>query len=95
MTTDGPDGVVGTADDGPVESVVLPGPDQRLGTPDDVTKTLSDFTREIKIVDVPEPGIQDGRNERRPAIDYRHHHLQGRARTTRSYSLTAFISTFA
>ena len=52
MTTDGRDGVVDTADDGPVESVKLPGVDQKLNTADDVTKTLSDFTREIKIVDV-------------------------------------------
>jgi type II secretory pathway pseudopilin PulG len=52
LTTDGPDGVVDTADDGPVESILLPGPDQMLHTSDDVTKTLTDFTREIKITDI-------------------------------------------
>ena len=66
LTTDGPDGVVDTADDGPVESVKLPGVDQKLGTADDVTKTLTDFTREIKI---------DGRLDR-PAIDHRDDYLQ-------------------
>src|SRR6202011_4699378 len=48
----GPDGVVNTADDGRVEAIVLPGPDQQLGTADDVTQTLDGFTREIQIVDL-------------------------------------------
>jgi type II secretory pathway pseudopilin PulG len=84
MTVDGRDGVVDTADDGAVESVTLPGVDQRLGTADDVTKTLSDFTREIKITDVSTDlrsitvtiTFKDGVN-------------------TRSYTLTALISSFA
>ena len=84
MTMDGRDGVVDTADDGAVESVTLPGVDQRLGTADDVTKTLSDFTREIKITDVSTDlrsitvtiTFKDGVN-------------------TRSYTLTALISSFA
>ena len=84
LTVDGRDGVVDTADDGAVESVTLPGVDQRLGTADDVTKTLSDFTREIKITDVSTDlrsitvtiTFKDGVN-------------------TRSYTLTALISSFA
>lgn len=56
----GPDGIVGTADDGActapdtgaacpggVECLVLPGPDGVLGTADDVTQSLSNFTRTI------------------------------------------------
>lgn len=90
MTTDGPDGILGTADDGGVESVKLPGPDQKLGTADDVTQTLNDFTREITIVDVPEPGqaVIDLRSIT-VTITYKS------GPTTRSYSLTALISTFA
>lgn len=52
IKTPGNDGVVGTADDGAVESWVLPGPDQILGTPDDVTQTLTGYTREIQIRDI-------------------------------------------
>jgi prepilin-type N-terminal cleavage/methylation domain-containing protein len=84
LTTDGPDGVVDTADDGPVEFVKLPGIDQRLGTADDVTKTLSDFTREIKIAD-----ISTDLRSITVTITYK----SGTA--TRSYVLTSLISSFA
>ncbi len=84
MTTDGPDGVVDTADDGPVESVTLPGIDQKLGTSDDVTKTLSDFTREIKIAD-----ISTDLRSITVTITYKS------GTSTRSYTLTALISSFA
>ena len=68
LTTDGPDGVIGTADDGPVETVQLPGRDQKLGVGgDDVTVTLNGFTREIVLT-----RRQDG-----PAQDHRHNHVQG------------------
>ena len=86
MTTDGPDGVVGTADDGPVESVVLPGIDQRLGTSDDKTVTLSGYTRQIAITDVP-----DDRDLRSITVTITYKS----GATTRSYTLTALISTFA
>src|SRR3989442_4919080 len=52
LKVDGPDGVVNTADDGAVETTVLPGRDQLLGTADDVTLSLNGFTREIRIVDL-------------------------------------------
>jgi type II secretory pathway pseudopilin PulG len=84
MTTDGPDGVVGTADDGPVESVQLPGPDQQLGTADDVTFTLSDFTRQIAIAD-----LSTDLRSITVTITYRS------GPNMRSYTLTALISTFA
>lgn len=85
LTTDGPDGVVGTADDGPVETVQLPGPDQRLGVGgDDVTVTLTGFTREIVLTDV-----KTDLRKITVTITYK----AGAA--TRSYTLTALISTFA
>ena len=84
LTTDGPDGVIGTADDGPVESVVLPGIDQRLGTADDKTVTLTGFTREIILTDV-----DTDLRKITVTITYK----AGAA--TRSYTLTALISTFA
>ena len=49
----GADGLVNTQDDGAIESSVLPGPDQMLGTLDDTTVTLSGYTREIEVRDVP------------------------------------------
>jgi prepilin-type N-terminal cleavage/methylation domain-containing protein len=86
MTTDGPDGVVGTADDGAVESVVLPGMDQRLGTSDDKTVTLSGYTRQIAIADIP-----NNRDLRSITVTITYKS----GATTRSYTLTALISTFA
>ena len=89
LKTDGPDGVVGTADDGAVESFVLPGPDQLINSPtspsyDDITVTLSNFTREIKITTL--------------SVDLRSITVTIAYKTgtvTRSYVLTAYISTFA
>jgi hypothetical protein len=49
----GADGLVNTSDDGAIETVDLPGRDQMLGTADDEVITLSGYTREIKIRDVP------------------------------------------
>jgi hypothetical protein len=84
IKTPGSDGVVNTADDGAVESVVLPGPDQQLGTLDDVTKTLDGFTRQIAIAD-----LSDDLRSITVTVTY----LAGPQ--TRSYSITAYISTWA
>jgi prepilin-type N-terminal cleavage/methylation domain-containing protein len=84
LTIAGPDGVVNTHDDGPVESVDLPGPDQQLGTFDDVTKILTGFTREIAITDL--------------SVDLRSITVTitySASGQTRTYVLTALISTFA
>ena len=43
------DGLVGTADDGAVETLQLPGPDGQLGNGDDVVRALTNFDRQIKI----------------------------------------------
>jgi type II secretory pathway pseudopilin PulG len=80
----GPDGVVNTHDDTLIESFDLPGPDQQLGNADDVTKTLDGFTREIKIVDLSE----DLRSVT-VTVTYK------AGPQTRSYSITAYISTWA
>jgi prepilin-type N-terminal cleavage/methylation domain-containing protein len=52
MRTVGNDGLVNTADDGAVETLVEPGPDGRLGTADDLTTILSNMTRQVTITDV-------------------------------------------
>jgi len=84
LKVEGPDGVVNTADDGAVETVVLPGHDDKMGTPDDVTQTLDGFTREIKIVDL-SPDLR----EVTVTITYKDGAM------TRTYVLTAYISSFA
>jgi prepilin-type N-terminal cleavage/methylation domain-containing protein len=45
----GNDGIVGTSDDGPIETMVSPGPDGVLGTADDLTRTLDEFQRQVSI----------------------------------------------
>ena len=73
-----------THDDGATESVDLPGPDQILGTSDDVTQTLDTFTREILIAD-----ISDDLRSITVTITYKS------GPQTRTYSITAYISTWA
>ena len=84
LKLEGADGVVNTADDGAIETVTQPGPDQIVGTADDVTQTLNGFTREIRIVDL----SADLRSVT-VIITY------GTGPTLRSYTLTAYISSFA
>ncbi len=80
----GPDGVVDTADDGAVETVAYPGPDQQLGTADDMTAELIGFTREIQIRD-----IEANLRSITVIVTYQ----VGPAK--RTYTLTAYISSFA
>ncbi len=49
LTTPGNDGLVGTADDGNVETMITTGDDGIVGTSDDEIKTLDYFTRQIII----------------------------------------------
>jgi len=82
----GADGIVNTYDDGmePIESIRFPGPDQQLGTNDDVVSTLTDFKREILITD-----LSVDLRSITVTITYK---VNG---ATRSYALTALISNFA
>ena len=52
MKLAGNDGIVNTIDDGAIESFIFPGPDGYVGTPDDKTLTLNDFTRKIRIIEL-------------------------------------------
>jgi prepilin-type N-terminal cleavage/methylation domain-containing protein len=80
----GLDGLVNTADDGAVESGVLPGPDNILGTGDDITAPLSGFTREVEITDLA-PNLR----QIRVIVIYQVGHL------SRQYQLVSYISSFA
>ena len=82
----GTDGILNTNDDAlqPIETIDFPGPDQILGNGDDVIKILTDFTREIAIVDL-SPDLR----QVTATITYQ----VNRRRVV--YSLTVLISSFA
>lgn len=87
LTSTGEDGVVNTADDGDIETVELPGPDQNMATTaDNITVTLTGFKREIQIAPV------DNRQDLRLVtviITYQAGTVQ------RTYTLRALISAWA
>jgi hypothetical protein len=87
----GPDGIIGTADDGAVETMVLPGPDGLLGTADDVQLQLTQFDRQISIVPVL-------RADGSPNPDLRQVTVTVRFRTAgnqlRSYQVAAYVSRY-
>jgi hypothetical protein len=80
----GVDGLVNTSDDGAVEKEILPGPDGRNGTADDLEKPLDAFTRTVEITD-----LAVNLRQIRITIIYRIGHL------TRQYQLLSYISSFA
>ncbi|HUU33187.1 MAG TPA: prepilin-type N-terminal cleavage/methylation domain-containing protein [Vicinamibacterales bacterium] len=84
MTTAGTDGILNTSDDGPVETFVYPGPDGFIGTLDDKTLTLDNFTRKIEIVDLSGFLRQITVTVTYPANGQ-----------TKSYSVTSLISQYA
>ena len=89
LHTPGPDGLLNTADDQlqPIETTTLPGRDQIIGTSDDTTLKLTNYTREIEIRDV-----ANENGELRTivvTITYK------TGTQTREYKLTTYISAFS
>jgi prepilin-type N-terminal cleavage/methylation domain-containing protein len=84
LRAEGADGLVNTADDGAVDTEVLPGPDGLLGTADDIVVTLSAFTRQIMITDI-------AANLRQITVTVTY----TMGRVTRQYQLVTYISSFA
>jgi hypothetical protein len=80
----GADGLVNTADDGAAENIVTPGPDNNIGTSDDISMSLAAFTRQIAIVDTEA-------NLRRITVTIRY----TVGRMNKQYVLVTFISSFA
>jgi prepilin-type N-terminal cleavage/methylation domain-containing protein len=81
------DGLFGTVNDEamPPDYILMPGPSGKLGTADDVQIPLSNFTRTITITNVlNSPNLR----QIQVMVSY------GIANTTRSYTLTTFISAF-
>jgi prepilin-type N-terminal cleavage/methylation domain-containing protein len=87
MTESGADGLVNTADDGSIETMTMPGPDNQMGTGDDPAVTLSNFTREIAMDDIGTNGVILRRIV--VTIRYQVGHL------SRQYQLTSYISPYA
>ena len=84
LTVAGDDGLVNTADDGEVETFMLPGADGELGSADDVPRPLTEYTREIAIT-------EEGPNLRRIRITIRYAAGGGR----REYAIETLLSAFA
>ena len=95
----GADGLVNTADDAAeaIESVTLPGVDQLLNTADDTTITLTGYTREISIRDIPNEPVGCGTGQPDPCtlrsvtvtVTYKD------GRSTRTYQLVTYISNYS
>lgn len=80
----GPDGLVGTPDDGAIETMTFPGRDGLLGTADDEVRSLEGYQREIRIRDL-QPNLR--------SITVTVTFQSGSSR--RTYALTAYISNYA
>lgn len=92
----GLDGLVNTLDDGAIESNLLPGPDQLLGTLDDTTVTLNGYTRTIEVRDVANEPLNCGTTlvpctlrSIKITITFRS------GSVNRTYNLTTYISTYS
>lgn len=103
LLSEGPDGLVNTADDtnfaasGPCAAgprcVVLPGPDGILGTADDVGMSLANFTRQIQINPVLEAdGVTVNPNLKQVVVNVTYT-KSGQA-TRRTYTVNSLISAF-
>jgi type II secretory pathway pseudopilin PulG len=85
----GPDGMVNTADDNPLlpDAIVGPGPDGILGTDDDTKIYLSNFSRQMTIVD----NVFGNPNLKQITVTVTY--TQGRFQ--RTYNLVTYISSFS
>jgi prepilin-type N-terminal cleavage/methylation domain-containing protein len=84
----GSDGLVNTSDDGAIEVSIGPGADNVLGTGDDTQSALTNYKRQIEIVDLLLPNGQVNPNLRllRVTVNYTV------GKNNRTYTLTTYIS---
>jgi prepilin-type N-terminal cleavage/methylation domain-containing protein len=89
LTLAGLDGIVNTLDDvgQPIETIVLPGKDQIFGTADDKTVTLTNYTRQIAIVNMP----NENGNLRSVTVTI----IYQDGSTKRTYTLVSYISSYS
>lgn len=84
MRLAGEDGILNTSDDDDVEEVVMPGPDQVLGTDDDTVTLLREYTREIRITEL-QPDLRE--------VTVTVTHRAGASE--RRYVLTTYVSNYS
>jgi type II secretory pathway pseudopilin PulG len=90
LRTAGDDGLVNTVDDVGVEMALATGPDNVLGTADDILTPLDNYTRQIAITPLVTAGVTNPNlRQLQVTITYR----VGTAR--RTYVLTTFISSIS
>lgn len=81
-----PQGLVGTATDGELEEMILPGPDDTMGTDDDEIRSLERFERQIEILPI------GGTNDLRElTVTVRYTSVQG---SLQVYRVQSYISRF-
>jgi prepilin-type N-terminal cleavage/methylation domain-containing protein len=82
------DGLINTSDDStlPMQAIVIPGPDQILGSADDIRMPLTTFTRQIVITDIAgSPTLR----QVQVIMRYRVGDQQ------RSYTITTYVSSYS
>jgi len=85
------DGLIGTADDGPIEALVLPGPDGVVGTGDDEVRVLSSFERQIQIQPVLYADNSVNPDIRKVVVSIRYNTPLGGQRT---FEVESYVSRF-
>lgn len=83
--------MIGTADDGDVEEIHLPGSDGQLGTGDDLVRPLTNFERQIQFNPVLRPDTSTYPDLREIVITVRYTTSQG---WQRSLELRSHISRY-
>ena len=88
----GADGLVNTADDGGVETMVKPGADGVLSTADDEVITLDGFTREIQIAPLNFDGTMNVNDDLRQVTVIVRYRVES---SWRDYRLITFVSSYS
>lgn len=85
------DGLVGTADDGDVDKMELPGPDGYMGTPDDQIIVLDNYERQITISPIAAGGGGSNPDLRQITIQVRYTTPGGMVRT---FDVSSYVSRY-
>jgi prepilin-type N-terminal cleavage/methylation domain-containing protein len=93
ITSPGPDGLDGTADDVAPSPVMLSGPDGILGTPDDVPFSLTNYQRRIQVLPVNNPDGTVNPNLRQIMVTLRYTAPRFQLRQ-RDYVVGGYISSY-
>ncbi len=91
LKVSGVDGLIGTVDDGAVETILLPGPDGLLGNADDINRTLNNFERQIQIDPVLDAGSNPYPDLKQITITVRYTTTQG---WQRSFQASSYVSRY-